>query len=177
MQARNFSTIHSKSFLKENNIVLYKTENEGKAVVVERFNRTLKQYMWKKFTEVGNQKWVKLVPSILDYYNNKVHRTIKVSPKDASDNPKKIHETVMNNNYENDDKNLGDKPKFSVGNRVRIYRFKTHFEKGFTHKFTNEIFKVSKVLKTAPITYELVDLHGEPIVGKFYSNELIRTEF
>ena len=83
-----------------------------------------------------------------------------MSPKDASDNPEKINEIVMNK----------DKPKFAVGNRV-------HFEKEFTHKSTNEIFKVHKVLQTAPITYELVDLHGESILGKFYSNELIRTEF
>jgi len=67
------------------------------------------------------------------------------------------------------------KPKFSVGNRVRIYRYKTHFEKGFTHKYTEEVFKISKILQTAPTTYELEDLKGEPILGKFYFNELIKS--
>jgi hypothetical protein len=47
----------------------------------------------------------------------------------------------------------------------------------FTHKYTNEIFNVSKVLKTAPVTYEIVDLSDEPIVGKFYSSQLVRSEF
>jgi len=78
------------SFLKENNIELYSTYNEGKAVVVERLNRTLKQYMWKKFKIQGTQKWVKLLPSVLDFYNSKVHSTIKTSPKEAWENPEKI---------------------------------------------------------------------------------------
>ena len=167
------------SFLEENNIKLYSTNNEGKAMVVERFNRTLKRYMWKKFTEVRNQKWVKLLQPTLDFYNNKIHRTIKTTPKEASEHPNKIKELVMKNNYENEHKmtKYQLKPKFHIGQRVRIYRFKTHFEKGFTYKWTNEIFKIHKILPTAPTTYELVDLNNEPIAGKFYANELISTLF
>jgi hypothetical protein len=102
-----------------------------------------------------------------------------MSPAEASKNPNKIIKTIMNGNYENEN-NLTkrqNKPKFKVGNRVRIYKYKTHFEKGLTHKWTPEIFKVSKVLLTSPPTYELVDLKGEEILGKFYSNQLTKTEF
>ena len=35
------------NFLKNNNITLYNTFNEGKAVVIERFNRTLKERRYK----------------------------------------------------------------------------------------------------------------------------------
>jgi hypothetical protein len=167
------------SFLKDNNIKLYSTYNEGKAVVVERFNRTLKQYMWKKFTEQGTQKWFKMLPSVLNYYNNKIHSSIKTTPIEASEHPEKIKELIANNNYENENtmSKRQNKPKFKVGDRVRIYRYKLHFEHGFTHKYTEEIFKISKVLLTSPVTYELVDLHGEPIQGRFYTGELIKTEF
>jgi transposase InsO family protein len=165
--------------LKENGVELYSTHNEGKAVVVERFNRTLKQYMWKQFMIQGTQKWVKLLPTVLDYYNNKIHSSIGMTPREASKNPDSLKYTIATNNYKNED-NMSKrqlKPKFNVGDRVRIYRYKGHFEKGFTHKYTNEIFKVCKVLKTAPVTYEIVDLSGEPIVGKFYSSELVKSEF
>ncbi len=37
-----------KSFLQEHNIELYSTFNDEKAVVIERFNRTLKSLMWKE---------------------------------------------------------------------------------------------------------------------------------
>ena len=55
---------------------IYSTLNDGKAVVVERFNRTLKQMLFKKFTFQGHKKWLKLLPEIIDKYNNKVHSTI-----------------------------------------------------------------------------------------------------
>ena len=41
-----------KSFCEENNIKIYSTYNEGKAVVIERFNRTYKNWMWKEFTKL-----------------------------------------------------------------------------------------------------------------------------
>jgi hypothetical protein len=59
------------------------------------------------------------------------------------------------------------------GDRVRIYRWKSHFEKGRAENWTREIFVVSKVKKTNPITYELNDLNGEPILGGFYANVVI----
>ena len=36
------------NFLKNNSITLYSTFNEGKAIVIERFNRTLKDKRYKK---------------------------------------------------------------------------------------------------------------------------------
>ena len=38
------------SWLKENNIIRYSTHGEHKSAVSERFNRTLKEMMWKRFT-------------------------------------------------------------------------------------------------------------------------------
>ena len=32
------------------------------------------------------------------------------------------------------------KPKFKVGDIVRIYRWKSHFEKGYPKRWTNELF-------------------------------------
>ena len=71
------------AFLKKHNIHIYSTKNEGKAVVVERLNRTLKQMMWKQFTIQGHQKWVKMLPEILTNYNNKIHSSIKTTPEIA----------------------------------------------------------------------------------------------
>src|SRR5213080_3368283 len=43
-----------KKFLAGNEIELYQTFNEGKAVVIEKFNRTFKEKMWRYFTETNS---------------------------------------------------------------------------------------------------------------------------
>ena len=69
------------------------------------------------------------------------------------------------------------KPQFKVGDRVRIYRYKRTFEKGYKPNWTKEIFVVDEVNKTIPITYKIKDLEGEPILGSFYKEELSKTKF
>ena len=64
-----------------------------------------------------------------------------------------------------------------VGDRVRIYRYKRTFEKGYKPNWTKEIFVVDEVNKTIPITYKIKDLEGEPILGSFYKKELSKTKF
>ena len=52
---------HFKDFLKKNNIKLYHTENEEKSSIVERWNRTMKNRMWKMFSANNNTVyWDKL---------------------------------------------------------------------------------------------------------------------
>ena len=63
-------------------------------------------------------------------------------------------------------------PKFRIGDTVRISSYKSIFSKGYEANFTEEIFKVKKVLRGDPNMYEIEDHEGEPIIGKFYEQEL-----
>lgn len=64
-------------------------------------------------------------------------------------------------------------PKFSVGDKVRISKYKRKvFDKGFTPNWSEEIFVVERVVNTNPITYKLADTQGESITGSFYQQEL-----
>ena len=157
--------------------LVYSTENEGKSVFVERFNRTLKRMLYKKFTEQGNQKWLGILQDVVNQYNNKVHRSINETPYNASKNPDLIKEKISEHNYKNemDPKLSKNKPKFKVGDRVRIFKWKDRFEKGFKGYWTSEIFVVDEILKTTPITYKIKDLDNEEITGKFYESELQKT--
>jgi len=98
--------------------------------------------MYKKFKENGNRIWIEDLPELLDFYNNKIHRTIGITPAETSENAKLIREKLNNNNNEND--RLKEKQKFNVGNIVRIYKWKKKFEKGETHSWTKEIFVIKK---------------------------------
>ena len=46
-----------KAVLSANNVLLYSTENEEKSSVVERWNRRMKNIMWKYFTANNTQKY------------------------------------------------------------------------------------------------------------------------
>ena len=63
-------------------------------------------------------------------------------------------------------------PKFRIGDTVRVSKYKSIFAKGYEANFTEEIFKVKRVLRGDPTVYELEDHEGERIIGKFYEAEL-----
>ena len=83
--------------LNENNIRLYSTNNaEIKSSVVERFNRTFKNMMHKKFTENNNTIFYNIIDDLVNKYNNKYHSTIRMTPIEGS---KKIKEKKIKNIY------------------------------------------------------------------------------
>ena len=66
-------------------------------------------------------------------------------------------------------------PKFKVGDNVCISKKKSMLEKGYTPRWTEEIFKIYEVQMTRPVTYKLEDLNKERIEGSFYEDELQKT--
>ncbi|KAE9523013.1 hypothetical protein AGLY_016644 [Aphis glycines] len=54
---------------------------------------------------------------------------------------------------------------------------KLMMNKGYTPNWTTEIFTVSKVLHTEPITYQLKDGSNNIILGGFYEQEIKLTDF
>ena len=64
-------------------------------------------------------------------------------------------------------------PKFKVGDRVRITKYKNIFGKSYTENQSQEILVIDSVLKTNPWTYKIKDLNGETIIRDFYEKELL----
>ena len=155
-------------------IELYSTENEEKSSIVERWIRTMKEKMWKYFTDNNTYKYIDVLPDLVEDYNNTVHSSTKLTPVEAS--KKKNELTVWRNLYPDRYKTSRLNPKFSVGDEVRITKKKKVFEKGYTTRWTEEIFTIKEIRETNPITYKLEDLQGEEIKGTFYEPELQKTE-
>jgi len=63
-------------------------------------------------------------------------------------------------------------PTFSLGDKVRITKKKKTFEKGYTPRWTEEIFTISKVQYTDPPTYKIIDYNGEEIQRTLHEQEL-----
>ena len=71
-------------YLKEQNIQIYSTNSDVKAVFVERFNRTLLDLIKEPMYIEGKANWLNHIKSALDKYNNRVHGTTKMTPLEAS---------------------------------------------------------------------------------------------
>ena len=154
-------------------VEIYSTENEEKSSVVERWIRTIKEKMWKYFTDNNTYTYIDILPDLVEDYNNTKHSTIKMTPVEAS--KKKNELTVWRNLYPDRLKIHDLRPKFSVEDEVRISKKKKTFEKGYTTRWTEEIFTITKIQNTNPITYKIADLKGEEIDGTFYEPELQKT--
>ena len=150
-----FYNASSKKWLRDNDIVMYSTHNEGKSVVAERFIRTLKSKTYKYMTPISKSVYIDKLDDIVDEYNNTYHTTIKMKPADVKDNT-----------YINVDKEINNKdPKFRVGDRVRISKYKKSFVKGYIPNWSEEVFVVKKVKNTLSWTYVINDLNDEEITG------------
>ena len=66
-------------------------------------------------------------------------------------------------------------PKFSIDDNVRITKNKHFLDKCYTQKWTEEVFKISKIQLTIRVTYKITDYNGEEIQGSFYEQELRKT--
>ncbi|PFX22886.1 putative uncharacterized transposon-derived protein F54H12.3 [Stylophora pistillata] len=165
---------HVKDLMKAKDVEMYSTENEEKSSVCERWNRTIKTDMWKQFTIQNNTQYLDILPKIVEKYNNRKHRSIGMTPTEAS---KKKNENAVFLKLYGELSGLREKPKFTVGDHVRISKFKRKvFDKGFTPNWTEEIFVVDKIQYSNPITYKLKDLLGEDIKGSFYEQEMLRAK-
>ena len=63
-------------------------------------------------------------------------------------------------------------PKYKIGDKVRISKYKYIFTKGYEANFTKEIFIIEEIFFGDPTVYKLKDKDGEEILGKFYEQEL-----
>ena len=138
-QGGEFYNNSFKKWLKDNDIEMYSTHNEGKSVVAERFIRTLKNKIF------------------VDEYNNTYHRTIKM---------KLIY--VKSDSFAEYNEGSNEKdPKFKVGDQVRISKYKNIFGKVYTPNWSEEIFVVKKIKNSVPWTYVISDLNEKKILEVF----------
>ena len=173
-KGKEFYNRNVNQLLSKKNIKLYSTENEEKSSVAERFNQTIKQRMWKMFSANNNTIYYDKIGKLLKDYNNSWHRSVRMAPLNASDS--KNSNQVFANLYSNEIYTPVKKPKFRIGDRVRISKYKRQlFDKGFTPNWTEEIFVINQILHTKPVTYRVVDLQGEAVTGSFYEPELQKT--
>lgn len=171
-----FYNITFQKLMKKHNINHYSSFSTKKASIVERLIRTLKNKLYKYFSLNGNYKWLgQPLVSTMQRYNNTKHRTIQFKPADVN----KCNEQVIKENINKMNKHtlVQWRPKFKVGDCVRISKYKHNFEKGYTPNWSTELFTIKKVNKSLPVTYHIEDQRKQNILGAFYEQELLRSNY
>ena len=64
-------------------------------------------------------------------------------------------------------------PKFEIGDKVKVTKYKNFFNKGYTKNWWKEIFVIHYVFKSNPFTCKIKHLNWETIKGSFHENELL----
>ena len=172
-QGKEFKNKIFLSFLEGHGVKQFSVKSPFKSSLVERFNRTLKTRMFRYFTHVGNYKWVKVLPDLVDSYNHSEHRSLpkEMSPAQASD--PRNHSLVWEHQERRVAAPSTQEPTIRVGDSVRISKWKGTFEKGYLANYSEEVFTVSGVDRSyQPVMYTIKDESGEEIEGKFYAQEL-----
>ena len=101
-------------FFKDNSVEIYYTYSNLKAVVIERFNRSLRELMMKEFVKNNNTIWCNILPKLIKFYNNRYQNTIKNKPININKSNEKYIKMIYAYNVTN------KIPKFEINDIVRI---------------------------------------------------------
>lgn len=179
LQTDSGTEFYNKTFeklMRKHKINHYSTYSSKKASIVERLIRTLKTWLFKYFSISGKYRWRgNPLNTVLDSYNNSIHRTTCFKPTEVdSSNEKMVRDNIVKSWV----KSIPQKKRhrLKINDYVRVSKYKSVFEKGYTPNWSTEIFRVKTVNRTNPVTYQIEDLRNQKILGSFYEQELQKTK-
>ena len=178
-KGKEFLNTKVQKFLSQHGIHFFTTESETKASIVERFNRTMKGRTYKYFTAKNTYRYIDVLQSLVDGYNNTYHRSIKMKPALV----RKRHQIAIRQHLYgvkkpirkgiNKAKRSSSKSyKYMIGDLVRIIKARLTFNRGYLPNWSEEIFLVYDRKSFKEPQYYLRDYNGEDIKGGFYEKEL-----
>ena len=125
-----------KSYCEDNNITMWfsDTEQSNKNAIIERFHRTLRNYILRYEVANGNA-YIKQLPNLIINYNTTYHNTMKTEPA-----------LIWSGNKPNTQSITYIENEYKEGDKVRHIVNKTAFGKNSsTTQFTKNIFTVGRV--------------------------------
>lgn len=116
--------------------------------IIDRLTRTLKEMTHKYFTENDSVRWIDHLPDLIKTYNNLPHMGINNHSPNES---KKFFPELLKLNLQKAEQTNELKPDIGVGDVVRVKLPKTPFTKGYVPQFSNETYKIIRVMKVSVI--------------------------
>ena len=152
-RGKEFYNILFQDFLNKNDIKLYSRNSSYGAVFAERFNRTIRDLLKRPVFEKGESNWIDVLATITKQYNNRVHSSTKLTPKEAS--LKKNEGFVYKNLL---DKRKKVTPKFQINDLVRTADLKKTFSKGDTTNWSYKLYKNTEIINDTIPSYHIDNL-------------------
>lgn len=171
-KGREFLNQDFRALLVKYDIKQYYTYTILKSSIVERVNRTLRSLIARYQQTRGTATYVNHLQSLVNAYNRRKHRTIKMAPEDVNQSNEKL---IMKKFYSTNNNKRCENPKFKIGEAVRLFTMRQTFSKENSGSYTHEIFYVSQINEhTSPCTYSLINTNRERIQGRVYNEEIIK---
>ena len=173
---KEFLNKHVQKVLRENKVQYYIAKGRTKAAVAERFNLTIQRLIYQLCRYHNTNEWTSdlVLGKAKKIYLNRKHRTIKMSPIEAE---KKSNQSRLRKVYlekYRKAKSFKKKPKFNIGDTVRISSKRSPFNRGYHQNFTTEVWTISKVMDNLPLPrYIVKDEHGDELDNVLNENEVI----
>lgn len=146
----------------------YSIRGEHKAAVAERMIRTMKGRLERYFWENKTKRYVDILQQVIDNYNRTPHRSIGMAPVSVN---RLNRDQVFMKMYPKH--KIDFKPRLDVGDKVRIAKLKTLFEKGYKRKWTIEIYTIISAKSKGGVDYYKVrDASGNILPRPKYYYEL-----
>ena len=156
------------NFVRSMGITFYNPKNTNvKACYAENVIMRIKNKLEKWFTVSQSYDWVSVLPKILEGLNSTYMDSIGTSPENVTwDNAYKIWQRLYGGSK-------AQNPVYKVGDTVRVLIENSPFAKGTRAKWTNEVFRVTKILNYDIPVYILSDSNEEEIDGIWYAEEMV----
>ena len=98
--------------------------------------------------------WINVIQQIAINYNSTPHSTHKIPPQDVNNENR---DDVYKRLYP--DKNLTTICKLKIEDKVRTLKEKTDFEKGYTQKWSDEIYTIKDVRQSGSVCWYILEDH------------------
>jgi hypothetical protein len=145
------------------------TDQDVKAQMVERFNRTFKEKMTRYFFNEGKLEYLSVLQTMVKTYNSTPHSSLGgIAPDQVNEaNERIIHKMQYYSVRE-------PKYRFEINDKVRITAYRKTFHRVQDKNFTTEIFFICDKYNTVPPSYTVKDAKGEILKGIVYQEEMVK---
>ena len=144
------------------------TKTSWKTSMAERVIQTIKSRLEKIFNKRGNRRWIDVLDEVIANYNQTPHRSIGMAPQDVTDENR---DEVYKRLYPKADITIVC--RLQVGDKVRKIREKSLFDKGYTKKWSDEIFKITDSRQSNTVCWYIIsELNDTEVPGIWYYYQL-----
>ncbi len=174
-----FLNQYFKKLLSDYGVKYFISYGSVKAAVAERFIRTLKSHIWRYFKYFNTWNYIDHLQNFVYAYNHSKHRTIGMEPANVTLNKSFDIWKKAFNPLKSRALAQKRKPKFKVGDIVRMSIHKGVFEKGYVGTFKEDYYVIAKVKKLSyPFAYKIKEFDsGIVLNGIFYEPNLQKIKF